>query len=148
MHGGSKPLHLPLGGKDITPLPPPPAHRTLRVDGCRHDRTRRNKSHTGNKPCPGRTKHWRTNVVIHRGNSPSCKRSPRRRMRNERTQMPYPETSVLRVHGPHSMQVLVPTLPKNSIHSLHGIPEAMTLLSRVFYNSSLGSTTQRYYKQP
>ena len=33
MRGGSKPLYLPLGRKGITPLSPPPAHRTLRVDG-------------------------------------------------------------------------------------------------------------------
>ena len=49
MRGGSKPLYLPRRRKGITPLPLPAAHRTLRVDGCRHDRTRGNKSHIGNK---------------------------------------------------------------------------------------------------
>ena len=44
MHGGSKPLYLPLGRKGITPLSPPPAHRTLGVDVCRHGQTQRNKS--------------------------------------------------------------------------------------------------------
>ena len=50
MRGGFKPLHLPLGRKGITPLPPPPAHRTLRVDGCRHGRTRRNQSYIAANP--------------------------------------------------------------------------------------------------
>ena len=42
MRGGSKALYLPLGRKGITPLSPPPVHQTLRMDGCCHDRTRRN----------------------------------------------------------------------------------------------------------
>ena len=67
----------------------------LRVDGCRHGRTRRNKSHIGNKPSPGRAKHWRTNAIIHCGNSSSCKRSARRRTRNGRTQIPPSKTSLL-----------------------------------------------------
>ena len=141
MRGGSKPLHLPLGRKGITPLSPPPAHRTLRVDGCGHGRTRRNKSHIGNKPGPGRAQHRRTNAIIYCGNSSSCKRSARPRTRNGQTQIPPSKTSLLRVHCPHSMQVTVPALSKDSIHGVHGIPEAATLLSRVFDNSSLRSTS-------
>ena len=52
MRGGFKPLYLPLRRKGITPLSPPPALRTLRVDGCSHGRTRRNQSHIGNKSGP------------------------------------------------------------------------------------------------
>ena len=37
------------------------------------------------------------------------------------------------------MQITVPALPKDCIRGIHGIPEATTLLSRVFHNSSLGS---------
>ena len=40
------------------------------------------------------------------------------------------------------MQIPIPTLSKNSIRGLHGIPEAVTLLSRVFDYSGLRSTTQ------
>ena len=53
MCGGFKPLYLPFRRKGVTSLSPPPTHRTLRVDGCRHSRTRRNKSHIGNQPGPG-----------------------------------------------------------------------------------------------
>ena len=35
------------------------------------------------------------------------------------------------------MQVTVPTLSKDSIHGLHGIPETTTLLSRVFNHGGL-----------
>ena len=141
MRGGSKPLYLPLRRKGITPLSPPLTHRTLRVDGCRHGRTRRNKSHIGNKPGPGHAQHRRTNAIIYRGNSSSCKRGARCRTRNGRTQVPSPKTSLLRVHCPNSMQVMVPALSKDSVRSVHGIPEAATLLSRVFNNSSLRSTS-------
>ena len=140
MRGGSKPLYLPLRRKGITPQSPPVAHRTLRVDGCRHGRTRRNKSHTGNKSGPGRAQHGRTNAIIHRGNPSSCKRGARRRMRSGRTQVPPPKTSVLRVHYTNSMQVTVPALSKDSVRSVHGIPEAATLLSRVLHNSGIRST--------
>ena len=39
------------------------------------------------------------------------------------------------------LQVTVPALSKDSIRGVHGIPEAVTLLSRVFDNSSLRSTS-------
>ena len=39
------------------------------------------------------------------------------------------------------MQITVPTLSKDSLCGIHGIPEAATLLSRVFDYSSLGSAT-------
>ena len=141
MHGGSKPLYLPLRRKGITPLSPPAAHRMLRVDGCRHGRTLRNKSHTGNKSGPGRAQHGRTNAIIHRGNPSSCKRGARRRTRNGWTQVPSPKTSLLRVHCPNSMQVTVPALSKDSIRGVHGIPKAATLLPRVFNNSGIRSTS-------
>ena len=141
MCGGPKPLYLPFGRKGITPLSPPPTHRTLRVDRCRHNRTRGNKSHIGNKPGPGRAQHGRTNAIIYRGNSSSCKRGTRCRTRNGRTQVPPSKTSLLRVHCPNSMQVPVSTLSKDSVRGVHGIPEAATLLSRVFDNSSLRSTS-------
>ena len=121
MRGGSKPLHFPLGRKGITPLLPPPAHRTLRMDGCRHGRTRRNKGHIGNKSGPGRAQLGRTNVIIYRGNTSSCKRGARHRTRNERTQIPSSKTSVLHIHCPNSMQVPVSTLSKDSVRGVHGI---------------------------
>ena len=46
------------------------------------------------------------------------------------------------------MQIPIPTLSKNSIRGLHGIPEATTLLSRVFDYGGLRSTTQRHDKLP
>ena len=52
MRGGSKPIYLPLRRKGFTPLLPPSAHRTLRVDGRGHSRTGRNKGHFGNQPNP------------------------------------------------------------------------------------------------
>ena len=148
MRGGSKPLYLPFRRKGVTSLSPPPMHRTLRVDGCLHGRTRRNRSHIGNKPSPGRAKHRRTNAIVHCSNPSSCQRSTRRRAGNGRTQTPPSKAGLLRVHCPHSMQITVPALSKDCICGIHGIPEATTLLSRVFHNSSLGSTTQRYYQQP
>src|SRR3954467_2204963 len=141
MCGGSKPLYLTLGRKGTTPLPPPSTHRTLRVDGCSHGRTRRNKSHIGNKPSPGRAKHWRTNAIVHCRNTSGRKRSARRRTRNGWTQIPPSKVGLLCVHCPHSVQITVPVLSKNCVRGIHGIPEAATLLSRVFNNSSLRSTT-------
>ena len=142
MRGSLKPLYLPFRRKGITPLLPPPAHRTLRVDGCRHGRTQRNKSHIGNKPGPGRTQHRRTNVIIYRGNTSSCKCGARRRTRNRRAQIPSSKTSVLCIHCLNSMQVPVSTLSKDSACGVHGILEAATLLSRVLDNSGLRSTPQ------
>ena len=141
MRSGSKPLYFPFGRKGVTPLPPPPPHRTLRVDRCRNGRTRRDKSHIGNKSGPGRAQLGRTNVIIYRGNTSSCKHGARRRTRNGRTQVPPSKTSLLCVHRPNSMQVRVPALSKDSVCGVHGIPEAATLLSRVFDYSSLGSAT-------
>ena len=141
MRGGSKPLYLPLGRKGITPLSPPLTHRTLRVDGCCHGWTQRNKSHIGNKPSPGRAKHWRTNAIIHCGNSSSSKRSARRRARSGRTQIPPSKAGLLCVHCPYSMKITVPALSKDSVRGIYGILEAATLLSRVFDNGSLESTT-------
>ena len=40
-----------------------------------------------------------------------------------------------------SVQVTVPALSKDCIHGIYGTPEAATLLSRVFNNSSLESAT-------
>ena len=51
------------------------------------------------------------------------------------------KAGILCIHCPHSMQITVPTLSKDSLRGIHGIPEAATLLSRVFDYSSLGSTT-------
>ena len=42
------------------------------------------------------------------------------------------------------MQITVPTLSKDSIRGIHGIPEITTLLSRVFNYGGLRSTTQRH----
>ena len=147
MRGGSKPLHLPFGRKGTAPLPPPPAHRTFRMDGCCHNRTRRNKGHTGNKSGPGCAQPGRTYVIIYRSNTSSCQRGTRRRARDRRAQIPSSKTSVLRIHCLNSMQVPVPTLSKDSVCGVHGIPEAATLLLRVFHNGGLRSTSQRYYKQ-
>ena len=44
---------------------------------------------------------------------------------------PLSKTSVLRIHCPNSMQVPVSTLSKDSVHGVHGILEAATLLSSV-----------------
>ena len=141
MRGGPKPLHLPFGRKGIAPLPPPQAHRTLRMDGCCHGRTRRNQGHTGNKSGPSRAQPGRTYVIIYRSNTSGCQRGTRRRTRNRRAQIPSSKTSVLRIHCLNSMQVPVSTLSKDSVRGVHGIPEAATLLSRVFDNSSLRSTS-------
>ena len=59
------------------------------------------QSHIGNKSGPGRAQHGRTNAIIHRGNQSSHKRGARCRTRNGRTQVPSPETSLLRVHCPN-----------------------------------------------
>ena len=141
MRGYLKPLYLLIGRKGTTSLSPSSMHRTLRVDGCGHGRIGRNKSRIGHQPNPGRANCWRTNDIIYSSNPPSCKRSARRRTRNGRTQIPPSKTSLLHVHCPHSMQVTVPALPKDSVRSVHGVPEATTLLSRVFNNSSLRSTS-------
>ena len=141
MRGGSKPLYLPLGRKGPTPLPPPSVRRALRVDRCSHGRTRQNKSHLGNKSSPGRAKHWRTNAIIHCSNPSGRKRSAHHRTRNGRTQIPPSKAGLLCVHCPYSMQVTVPALSKDCVRGIYGIPEAVTLLSRVFNNSSLGSAT-------
>ena len=61
---------------------------------------------------------------------------------------PPSKAGLLCVHCPHSLQITVPALSKDRVPGIRGIPEATTLLSRVFNNSSLGSTTYRYYKQP
>ena len=127
MHRSFKPLYLPSRRKGIAPLSPAQAHRTLRVDGCCHGRTRRNKGHIGNKSGPGCAQPGRTNVVIHRSNTSSCKRCTRRRTRNRRAQIPSSKTSVLRIHCLNSMQVPLPTLSKESVCGVHGIPEACLL---------------------
>ena len=141
MRGCLKPLHLPIWRKGTATLSPSLTHRTLRVDGCSHCRTRRNKSHLGNKPSTGRAKHWRTNAIIHCSNPSGCKRSAHRRTRNGRTQIPPSKVGLLCVHCPYSVQVTVPALSKDFLRGMYGIPEAATLLSRVFDNDSLGSTT-------
>ena len=51
------------------------------------------------------------------------------------------KAGILCIHCPHSMQVTVPALSKDSVHGIYGIPEAAILLSRVFDNGSLRSTT-------
>ena len=142
MRGRLKPLYLPIRRKGTTSLSPSSTHRTLRVDRCGHGRIGRNKSHFGHQPNLGRAKCRRTNAVIYSGNTPSCKRSARRRTRDGRTQVPASKAGILCIHCPHSMQVTVPTLSKDSIRGLHGIPEATTLLSRVFNYGGLRSTTQ------
>ena len=141
MCSGLKSLHLPFGRKGSAPLSPPPVHRTFRMDGCCHSRTRRNKGHTGNKSGPGHAQLGRTYVIIYCSNTSSCQRGTRRRARDRRAQIPSSKTSVLRIHCSNSMLVPVPTLSKDGVCGVHGIPEAPTLLSRVFDNSGLRSTT-------
>ena len=148
MRGGLKPLYLPIRRKGTPPLSPSSVHRTLRVDGRSHSRIGRNKSHSGHQPNLGRAKCRRTNAVIYSGNSPSCKRSARRRTRYRRTQIPTSKAGLLCVHCPHSTQITVPTLSKDSIRGIYGMPEITTLLSRVFNYGGLRSTTQRHNKQP
>ena len=148
MCSGSKPLYLPLRRKGITPLSPPSAHRTLRVDGCCHRRTQRNKGHIGNESGPSCTQPGRTNVVIHRSNASSCKCGTHHRTRDRRAQIPSSKTSVLCIHCVNPLQVPLPALSEDSVCGVHGIPEAPTLLSRVFDNSGLRSAPQRHYKQP
>ena len=69
-------------GEGISPLSPPSAHRTLRVDGRCHSRIGRNKGSPSKQPNPGRNKCRRTNAVVHCSNSSSRKRSARRRTRS------------------------------------------------------------------
>ena len=146
MCGRLKLLYLPIRRKGTTSLSPSSTHRTLRVDGCGHGRTGRNKCTLGHKPNPDRAKHWRTHAIIHSRNKPSCERSAHHRTRGRQTQVPAPKASILHVHCPHSMQISVPTLSKDSIRGFHGIPEAMTLLSIVFDYGGLRSTTQGHNK--
>ena len=63
-------------------------NRTLRVDGHDNDRTRGNKGSFSEQPNPGCAERWRTHVVIHSRNTPSCECGARRRTRGGRTQVP------------------------------------------------------------
>ena len=47
------------------------------------------------------------------------------------------QKQVYYVSSPYTMQVMVPTLSKDSIRGLHGIPETTTLLSRVLDRKSV-----------
>ena len=111
------------------------------MDECDNSRTGRNKGSFSEQPNPDRAEHRQTYAIIHRGNPSSCKRDARRRTRNGRTQIPPSKVGLLCVHYPYSVQVTVPALSKDSVRGIYGIPEAATLLSRVFDNGSLGSTT-------
>ena len=64
--------------------------------------------------------------------SATHERRARRRTRTGRTQIPTSKTSILRIYCPHTVQIPVPPLPKDSIRGLHGIPQATTLLPGVF----------------
>src|SRR3954464_2778842 len=103
MRGGLESLHLPLGRKGTTPLPPLKAYRTLRGDGRSHGRTRGNKGHLGNKSRPGRAEYRRTHAIIHCRNSSSCQRSTRRQTSIGRTQATPSKAGILRVHCPHTV---------------------------------------------
>ena len=142
MCDNSKPLYLQTRRKGIATVSPSPTHRTLRVDGRGNSQIGRNKGSSSKQPNPGRAKHQRTHVIIHISHTPSCECGTRCRTRGGQTQIPTPEAGILRIHCPHTMQILTPSLPKNSIRGLHGIPEATTLLSRVLNNGGLRSTTQ------
>ena len=102
------------------------------MDGCGNGRTGRNKGSFSEQPNPGRTECRQTHVIVHIGNTPGRECGARRRTKGGRTQIPASEAGLLRIHYPHTMQITVPSLPKNSIRGLHGIPKTTTLLSRVF----------------
>ena len=142
MRGCLKPLYLPIRRKGTTSLSPSSTHRTLRVDGCGHGQTGRDKGPIIQQSSPGHAKYGRTYAIIHSCNTPGCKRSAHRRTRNRRTQVPAPKVGILRVHYPHSMQISIPTLSKDSVCGLHGILEVAALLSRVFNHGGIRSTTQ------
>ena len=96
---------------------------------------------TSKQPNPSRAKCQRTNVIIHMCNTPGGERSTRHRARGGQTQIPALEVGILRIHYPNSMQIPIPSLSKDRICGLHGIPEATTLFPRVFDHSGFRSTT-------
>ena len=142
MRGSFKQLYLHTRRKSIATLSAPLTHRSLRVDRCSNSWIGRNKGSFNKQPNPSRTKRQRTNAIIHICNTPGGERSTCRRTRRGWTQIPASESGILRVHCPHTMQIPVPSLPKDILRGLHGIPEAMTLLSRVLDYGGFRSTTQ------
>ena len=142
MRGFLKPLYLPLRRKGTTSLSPSSTRRTLPVDRSATAGLEKNKGPLGQQSSPDRAKYWRTYAIIHSYNTPDCKRNTCHRTRSRWTQVPAPKAGILRVHYPYSMQISVPTLSKDSVRGLHGIPETTTLLSRVFDHGGLRSTTQ------
>ena len=116
------------------------------MDECGYNWIGRNKDFVSRQPNPSRTKCWRAYVALHIRDSPGGERRTRRRTRGRGTQIPNPETSVLCIGGPYTMQISIPTLSEDSVCGLHGIPEAVALLSRVFDHGGIRSTTQWHHK--
>ena len=112
------------------------------MEGCDYSWIGRNKDFVSRQPNPGRTRSWRAYVALYTCDSPGGKCRTRRRTRGRGTQISNPETSVLRIDGPYTMQISIPALSKHSICGLHGIPEATTLLSKVLDHGVIRSTTQ------
>ena len=137
MRGSVKPLYLQIRKKGIATVSPSLANQTLRADGPGIGWTGGNTGSFSKQPNPGRAKRWRTHVVIHSCNTPSCECGARRQTRGGGTQISGSEASILCIYCPHTMQIPVPTLPKNSIGGLHGIQETTTLLTRVSNHGSL-----------
>ena len=117
-------------------------HRPLRVDRRYNSRTGRNKNFVSKQPNPCRTKCWRAYVALYIRDSPGSERRTRRRARTGQTQISAPKAGILRIHHPHTMQIRVPSLSKDSVCGLYGILEAVALLSRVFDHGGIRSTTQ------
>ena len=140
MCGSFKSLYLQTRRKGIATLSPSPTHRSLRVDERDNSRIGTNKGSSSKQPNPGHAKCRRTHVIIHIRNTLGCERGASRRTSGGRTQIPGSEAGILHIYCPHTMQIPVPTLSKNSICGLHGIPETTTLLSRVFNHGGLRST--------
>ena len=53
----------------------------------------------------------------------------------------FPVQKPVRIGGPYTMQILIPSLPKDSLRGLYGIPKTLTLFSRVFNHGGIRSTT-------
>ena len=142
MCGSFKPLYLQARRKGIATLSPSPMHRSFRVDGCGKGRTGRNKGSFSEQPNTRCTERQQTHVIIHIGNTPSRECGAHRRTKGGHAQISASKAGILCIHRPHTMQIPVPSLPKNRIRGLHGIPETTTLLSRVLDHGGLQSTTQ------
>mgnify|MGYP005843023093 CR=1 FL=1 len=141
MCGSPKPLYLQARRKGVATLPFSPTHRSLQMDGCGNAGLEEIKALLASNPILAAPNVGEPMLLyISATHQVVC--STRCRARGGRTQISGLEAVILRIYYPHTMQIPVPTLSKNSIRGLHGIPETTALLSRVLNHGGLQSTTQ------